>query len=123
MLLIKGGMKIMNKNVEVINKYLWAVRFNYLDYIEEISIKADPTIPIEEEPGRIADGGLLILNKDHKGYLVSKDIFIKLMKKSDKQIMREVKNADQINGKNDFQVIYSAMLQVEIERRKKLKGR
>ena len=59
----------MNKNIEIINKKLWAVRFSWLDFIPEISIKPDPTAPIEEEPGRITNDGLMILNKDHQGYL------------------------------------------------------
>ena len=51
----------MNKNIEVINKHLWAVKFSLLPFIKEIEYRPVESIPIEEEPGRIAEGGILIL--------------------------------------------------------------
>ncbi len=107
----------MNKNIEVINEKLWAVRFSYLDYIQEISIKPDPSIPLHEELGRIAPGGLMILNKDHPGFEILKGMFPKLMKKNQKQLDKELMNSLLFKTKTDYEALYYSMLRVEKERR------
>jgi len=107
----------MNQNIEVINKQLWAVKFSFIPFITEIDYKPDPEVPIYEEPGRITNGGLLLLNKDYPGFQVFKDYFPKLMKKKDKQLKKELNNAKLIKNKTDWQNVYTAMLQVESERR------
>ncbi len=112
----------MNQNIEVINKHLWAVKFSFLPFISEIDYKPDAEIPAYEEFGRVTNGGLLILNKDYPGFQIFKDWFPKLMKKKDKQLNREIRAAQVLKNKNDWQIAYSAMLQVEAERRKKERG-
>jgi hypothetical protein len=109
----------MNPNIEVINKKLWAVRFSYLPYIQEIQIIPDKAFPIEDEPGRIAPGGLMILNKDYRGYDILKDLFPKLMKKKERIIEKELKAGQTLKEKSNWQNLYYAMLQVEKERRLK----
>ncbi len=111
----------MNQNIEVINEHLWAVRFSYLPFIAEIDYLPDPTVPIYEEPGRITNDGLMLLNKDNRGYPMLKDMFPKLMKKSDKQLKRELITGNKLKNKNAYQTLYAAMLQVEQERRLKIR--
>lgn len=107
----------MNKNIEVINEHLWAVKFSYIPYINEIEYKADPDTPAYTEPARLADDGLLILNKDYKGYNIMKATFIKIMKMSDKQLNFEIEHFKE--NKSKYQIIYAVLLPCEAERRTK----
>lgn len=109
----------MNPNIEVINNKLWAVKYTYLPYIQEIDIVPDKNISLYEEPGRIAPGGLMILNKDHPGFKILKDLFPRLMLKSQRQLKLEMQNHKALKNKTDYQNLYFAMLQVEKERRLK----
>ncbi|KMY49237.1 hypothetical protein [Peribacillus loiseleuriae] len=111
----------MNRNIEVINKELWAVKFCFLPYITEIDYLPDPEIPMFEEPGRITNDGLMLLNKDHKGYPLLKGMFPKLMKKSNKQLKKELFLGKRLKNKTANQILYASMVQVEIERRSRLK--
>lgn len=112
----------MNQNIEVINKHLWAVKFSFLPFINEIDYKPDSEIPAYEEFGRVTNDGLLILNKDYPGYKIFKEWLPKLMKKKDKQLNKEIKAAQALKNKTDWQTVYALMLQVEAERRKKERG-
>lgn len=109
----------MNQNIEVINPHLWAVKFSFIQFISEIAYKPDPEIQPYEEPGRITNDGLLILNKDHPGFPILKDLFPKLMKKKDRQLKKELNNSLLMKNKTDWQNLYASMLQVEAERRTK----
>lgn len=111
----------MNKNIEVINSHLWAVKFSFLPFISEINYVPDAKIPIHEESGRITNEGILILNKDYPAFHILKDWFPKLMEKKDRQLKKEIEASKVLKNKNDWQNAYASMLQVEIERR--LKGR
>jgi hypothetical protein len=112
----------MNKNIEVINKKLLAVRFTLLQYISDIDYKPDDEVVAHEEFGRVTNDGVLLLNKDYPGFRILKEWIPKLMKKKDKQLTREIKAGQLINNKTDWQIAYNAMLQIEIERRLKEKG-
>ncbi|MCC5910150.1 MAG: hypothetical protein JJT76_06900 [Clostridiaceae bacterium] len=105
----------------MINENLWAVKFSHIPYIKEIDYKPDDTIPQFEEPARITSEGLLILNKDHPGFSLYKDMFAKLMKKSDKQLKKAIDSSKKIKNKNKHEVLLSTLLQVEEERRNKIK--
>lgn len=110
----------MNRNIEVINNELWGVRFSLLNYIKEINIEPDPEIPFEKECGRLANNGIIILNKDYPFYNLIKAWLPRIMLKTDKQLKQEIKNAE---TKNAGQIVYKAMLQLETERRQsKRKG-
>jgi hypothetical protein len=112
----------LNKNIEVINKNLWAVKFSFLPFISEIDYKPDPDIPAYEEFGRATNDGILILNKDYAGFNILKEHIPKVMKKKDKQLKKEIKASQALKNKTDWQNVYYAMLQIEAERRKKEKG-
>jgi len=121
-LIERGDLTSMNQNIEVINKHLWAVKFSFLPYISEIDYKPDDEIPAYEEFGRVTNEGLLILNKDYPGFRILKDLLPKLMKKKDKELIKEIKASQALKNKSDWQNVYAAMLQVEAERRKKERG-
>ncbi|KAB3534420.1 hypothetical protein F8154_08940 [Alkaliphilus pronyensis] len=112
----------MNKNIEVINKDLLAVKFSLLPLIKEIDYTPDEEIPLNMQPGVNADGGIMILNKECPGFRIYKEWMPKIMKKKDKQLKREIKAAEALKSKTDWQITYSAMLQVELERRSKKRG-
>lgn len=119
---LERGENKMNQNIEIINKHLWAVRFSFLPFISEIDYKPDSEIPAYEEFGRVTNDGLLILNKDYPGYKIFKEWLPKLMKKKDKQLNKEIKAAQALKNKTDWQIVYALMLQVESERRAKERG-
>jgi hypothetical protein len=113
----------VNKNIDVLNDNLWAVRFSLLDFIPEIDFLPDPNIPIHDEPGRVTSDGLLILNKDHKGYPLCKVRFPILMEMTVKQLKKEFSNSFSIKGKvQGVGELYRSMIQVELERREKVKA-
>lgn len=116
------GVNILNQNIEVINKDLWAVKFSFLPFISEIDYKPDDEVPTHEDSGRITNDGILILNKDYVGFNILKEHFPKVMKKKDKQLKKEIKASQALKNKTDWQMVYYAMLQIEAERRNKLKG-
>jgi len=49
------------------------VRYSHLDYIKEIKIEPNPNILLSDEFVRVTPEGLVILNKDHKGYFILKN--------------------------------------------------
>lgn len=112
-------MNKLNKNIEVINKDLWAVRFSFLPFISEIAYTPDDEVPIHEDSGRITNDGILLLNKEYAGFNILKEHFPKVMKKKDKQLKKEIKASQALKNKTDWQNVYYAMLQIEAERRKK----
>lgn len=59
-------LKHENPNIEIINKNLWAVRFSLIPFIPQISYEPDPDVPVDQVPGQLAPGGLMILNKDYR---------------------------------------------------------
>lgn len=109
----------MNPNIEVINDKLWAVPFRYIPYIEDIHIEPDPSIPLEQEPARIAPGGLLILNKDYPGHGILRGIFVELVKMKPSKFHKALKRLSSIKTKTLYQTLYYSALQVEQERRGK----
>ncbi|MED3553997.1 hypothetical protein [Cytobacillus praedii] len=111
----------MNKNIEVINDNLWAVKFSLIPYIPGIDYKPDTTIPAFMEPCRLAEDGLLLLNKEHQNYSLLKDSFQKLAKKNYTWLKKEVKRGSRIRSKNEVQTFYYNMIHIELERREKLK--
>lgn len=113
----------MNHNIEVINEHLWAVRFSLIPFIKEIEYTPDEIIPAYQEPCRVANDGLLILNKDYKGYELLKGIMLKVIKKSDRQIKKELRLNVILKNKDIFKTVYVFALKTEEERRGKKERR
>ena len=72
----------MNRNIEVINPYLWAVKFSWLSWISDITIERNPNIPPERELARTTKEGILILNADFPHYEQAKAGFLQMQKAS-----------------------------------------
>ena len=83
-------LKHENPNVEIINKYLWAVRFSLIPFIPQISYKPDPAVPLEQVPGQFGPDGIMILNKDHKFYDLFRKCAVSAMKLKPRQIRKEL---------------------------------
>lgn len=112
---------MMNPHIEVINDKLWAVRFSLLQWIKDIDYKPDPEIPMNEELVRISKEGITILNKDHKAYSLVKKFLPKLMKKSSKELSKELDRCALIANKQLSDYVYRLTVMLEIQRRKELK--
>jgi hypothetical protein len=113
----------MNQNIEVINPQLWAVKFSFFPFISEIEYTPDSEVPPGEESGCITNDGLIILNKDHPGYDLLKDLFPKLMMKTSRQLKKQLKTAKLMKSKSIYENLYATMLVVEAERRNKQQGK
>ncbi len=110
--------KSMNTHIEVLTPHLWAVRFSYLEYIFETDCKSN-VVPIQEESGVITKDGILILNEDNQNYQLLKEWFSKLMKRATKQLKRELVTKSKQHNTDMYQLLYIAMIQVELERKAK----
>lgn len=109
----------MNKNIEVINLNLYALRFSLIPFIKEITYKPDEEIPAYQEPLRLDKGnGIILLNKDHAGYELLKDAMIKAMKKKNNgELERCLLLLKSRKNKDNGTIIYEAALRCELERR------
>ena len=83
-------LKHENPNVEIINKYLWAVRFSLIPFIPQISYKPDPAVPLEQVPGQFGPDGIMILNKDYRYFEIVKKGAESVMKLKTRQIEKEL---------------------------------
>lgn len=111
----------MNHNIEIINPKLWGIKFSLIPFIEEINYnaRASNDIPMYEEPLRIADEGLLILNKEYKLYNLIKPKMVEIMKLKDKKLSKRLALLSGIKNMNSLQIIDMFVLQAEFERRHK----
>lgn len=115
-------LKHENPNIEIINKNLWAVRFALLPMIPQISYKPDPAVPIEQVPGQLAPGGLMILNKDFKAYEFVKKATLSAMRLNPRQIKKELDYQRENAVSSPNQTIWRYCLVAELERKKSKKG-
>ncbi|MBY0124495.1 hypothetical protein [Bacillus sp. S/N-304-OC-R1] len=116
-------MREMNKNIEVINKHLWAVKFSLIPYIPQIDYVSDSNTPAYQEPGRITNDGVMLLNKEYKGYKLFRDLYENTMKKTNRQLKKELFVGNAIKNKTPYQIMCYSMIEVELERREKVRGR
>lgn len=105
----------------MINDKLWAVKFSYIPYIQEINYIPDESIPMGEEIGQLLDIGVILLNKENQAYEVYKEWFCKIMDKSNRQIKKILLNDKSFKNKNKWQSLYIEMLKIE-QKRRKIKG-
>lgn len=112
----------MNKNIEVINEKLWAVNFSLIQYIKEISYTPDPYYEAYKEFGRMLDDkAVVLLNKDHAGYQLTKQFLLKAMRYSNSKLKRKIKQLSGIKYKTPIELLSNATYMVELERREKMK--
>lgn len=115
---LERGENKMNQNIEVINKHLWAVKFSFLPFISEISYKPDSEIPLEEQFGSISDDGVIILNKDYKGYTILRDNLYRVMSDTNRNLKKKKKYLEGKKGKSLWESFYLTMVNIELVRRK-----
>ena len=106
----------MNKNIEVINDKLIAVKFSMIPLIKEIQWKPDDSIPLEEQFGTISDDGILILNKDYSGYKLLSEGIMQIMKNTDKKLIKIKKRLDG-NIKSNMDQFKLNLVNLELVRR------
>lgn len=111
-------LKHENPNIEIINKYLWAVRFSLIPMIPQLSYKPDPEVPLEQLPGQLTPDGLMILNKDFKFYEKMLKITKTVMKMKDRVIRKEIIEMGKAPVNNPVGVMYQYCLKAELERRR-----
>lgn len=115
-------LKHENPNIEIINKYLWAVRFSLIPFIPQISYKPDPSVPLEQVPGQFGPDGIMILNKDYRYFEIVKKGAESVMKLKTRQIEKELNSLRRSHSNQPLQVIYRYCLLAELERRKVVKN-
>lgn len=115
-------LKHENHNVEIINKYLWAVRFSLIPFIPQISYKPDPSVPLEQVPGQFGPDGIMVLNKDFKHFELVKKATKAVMRLKTRQINKELDSLHHFPQNQPLQVIYRYCLLAELERRKVVKN-
>ena len=114
-------LKHENPNIDIINKSLWAVRFSLIPFIQQISYKPDPSVPLEQVPGQFGPDGIMILNKDFKHFELVKRTTKAVMKLKTRQINKELDSLHRFPTNQPLQVIYRYCLLAELERRKVMK--
>ena len=115
---LKKDNQKLNSNIEVINDSLYALKFSFIPYISEVKYKADKEFPAYQEPARLdKENGIILLNKDHAGYELIKDAFIRAMKKNGNNLERDLLILKTKKDKTQIQVFYQCALECELERR------
>ena len=107
----------MNPNINIINPHIWAVRFSWLDWIQDIQIERNPAIPPYKEMARTTKEGIIILNIDFQYYHRAKAGFLELQRRSLRQLNESWDALHSLQNKNAIQIMYQAMLTLEIDRR------
>ena len=104
----------MNKNIEVINNNLWAVRFSYVPQITELEYTRE--LNDLEAAAAYTDDGKLILNKQHEIYSTLKAMVLQIMPNSDQELAAKV-NVMQSKDHDSYDRFYIFVLETEIKRR------
>lgn len=108
----------MNGNIEVINKNLWAVKFSLIPFIQEIHYEpADKSKPYSEL-ALYTDDGVVILNKEHQVYMMSRPILDKAMRMPFFKVQKCLKKLEKIQNRNPMENMMCAIYRFEITRRK-----
>ena len=92
----------MNRNIEVLASNLWALKFSYIPFIAEIEYTPLEGVQKYEEFGNITPDGILLLNKDNRGYLYVKNIFLDLTKMNAGRLKR-LKQKLEVKAQRDTQ--------------------
>lgn len=107
--------EIINKNIEVINEKLWAVRFSYLPYITELEYSGDSN-RLEFRVASFTNDGKIVLNKQHEIYSILKAMLQRIMPNSDQELVDKI-NAAKSKEQDQYVKFYLFVLDTEIKRR------
>lgn len=115
----RNDQELLNRNIEVINPNLYALKFSHIPYIKEIDYKPYEDIPAYHEPMRIdRANGIILINKDHAGYELVKNALVRAMSKpKNGQLERELLLLKKQKNKDKYTIFYESALMVELERR------
>lgn len=114
----------MNKNIEIIIPgKLAAVKFTWIPFIQEIEYRPDDKVPAYTESCRITNEGILLLNKDRRGYEILKDIFKRVIPLSRKQLRNQHTKIKEKSHCSSYDELYMLCIEAEQERREKAKRR
>lgn len=106
----------MNKNIEIITPFLWAVNKEYIKagYIKELT-----PIPVDYETNEYAsltNDGVMILNKQSEFYPILKQFLPQIMAHTDEELQYCVKqmNRDVLDA---YEKLYLNVMEWEMKRR------
>ncbi len=106
----------MDHRIEVVNENMVVVDFTLLP-LDGINYVPDPMIPTEEDPARIADDGMLVLNSKYKGFKLLKDGLLALIPLSNKKLLQwQIKL---LKRGSDMDKLNIEFIKIELERREK----
>jgi hypothetical protein len=105
----------MNKNIEVINEYLWTVKFSLIPFIQEINSDGDLS---EHNHFILAGNGTVVLNQESNIYEHIKDAFLKLNNRSNLMLNSKLKKLNRKKNLDPKEHITNAVIRVLIESRK-----
>lgn len=105
----------MNRNIEVINNNLLAVRFSYLPQIPDLKYSGD-THDVDVKLASFTEDGKIILNKQHELYPTLKAMFQRIMVNTDQELEEKI-NAMRNKTTDQYEKVYTFILDAEKERR------
>ena len=112
----------MNANIEVINPHLLGVRFDWLK-AGFVNIPLIPKNQLENSVVHLTVDGIVVLDKNARIYDYAKKALINIMRLSDSQIKKRVKNLTIYKGKSNLtehSELFLKMLKAEQTRRELL---
>ena len=110
----------MNKNIEVINPHLWAVKFSWLPWLSDLEVNLDPAYSSDEQILAISDEGIVLLNKDNQVYQLYRTYFPRFQHLKPKILRQLLMALESIPHRTSVQEVQKLIIQLELERRKKV---
>ena len=112
----------MNKNIEVINKHIYAVKFSLIPLIPDIG---STNLDIDErlEFARYTSDYRVILNKDYPAYPIVLKRMKKIVQMKDHELDFSINYLRTANQNDPIRTLYRILIEFEIERRNRMKGR
>lgn len=107
----------MNKNIEVINEYLWAVNQEYVKMGMIQELVTLPGCSPELEDANLTNEGILILNKLSPVYDICKKMMIRIMQHTDEQLNHAYEKMNLIENPDSYESMYRGLIGWELKRR------
>ena len=106
----------MNKNIEVINPYLWGVNYHYLKFMKEFANHNISFEALNDEPAFLSHDGIIVLNKSHEIYPTLKQFFPKIMENTDEELLNKIEIMKD-KDRDGYDRVYKFCLDAEAKRR------